>query len=69
MRLLKKGCLRYLAIVWDISIEAPSITQIPVVKEFQDAFLDELLGTLLDREIEFYIDLVLDAQLVFVPPY
>ena len=40
-----------------------------MVEEFPDVFFNELLGLPLDREIEFCIDLVLGAQLVFIPPY
>ena len=63
MHLLKKGCQGFLAIVWDVSVEATLIMQILLVNEFLDVFSDELLGMPLDREIEFYIDIVYDAQL------
>ena len=55
--------------VRDVSFEAPSITQLPIVKKFLDVFSDEFPGMPLDREIKFCIDLMPDAQLVSVPPY
>ena len=69
IRLLKKRCLGYLVVVRDVSVEAPSITQILVVMEFLDVFPDEFPGKPPDREIEFYIDLVPDAQPISIPPY
>ena len=69
IHLLKKGCLGYLVVVRDVLVKAPSITQIPVDKEFLDMFPNELPRMPSNRKIEFYIDLVPNAQLVFIPPY
>ena len=69
IHLLKKGCLGYLAMVRDVSVKAPSITRILIAKEFLDMFPDELSGMPPDREIEFCIDLMPNAQPVSVPPY
>ena len=38
------------------------VDNIPIVHEFSDVFLEELLGELMDREIEFAIDLVLGTH-------
>ena len=40
-----------------------------VVEEFPDVFPEEFLRLLLDREIEFCIDLIPGVQPVSVPPY
>ena len=69
MHLLKKGCLGFLARVWDASVKALSITQIPIVNEFMDVFPDELSRMPSDRAIEFYINLVPDAQFMSISPY
>ena len=37
-------------------MKAPDLEEIPVVKDFFDIFLEELLGLPPDREIEFGID-------------
>nr|CAD1838423.1 unnamed protein product [Ananas comosus var. bracteatus] len=57
-RLLNAGCVAYLASV-DVSRRAaPSLEEIPVVREFPDVFPAELPGMPPDREIEFFIELV-----------
>ena len=40
-----------------------------MVEKFSDVFCDELSGLPLDRKIKFYIDIILRAQPVSVPPY
>ncbi|KAL7174049.1 hypothetical protein ACSBR2_033323 [Camellia fascicularis] len=42
---------------------------IPIVKKFQDVFLDELPRELVDREIEFTIDIVPGTQPISKTPY
>ena len=55
-KLLAKGCQRILAYVLDIKMKVPDLGKIPVVKDFFNVFLEELLGLLSDREMEFGID-------------
>ena len=57
-RLLRKGCQGYLAHVVDTRKEVLKLDDIPVVREFLDVFLEDLLGIPIDREIEFSIDLL-----------
>jgi len=45
------------------------ITVIPVVREFEDVFPEEVSGLPPRREVEFSIDLVLGAGLVSIAPY
>jgi hypothetical protein len=40
------------------SMEAKSIDDVPVVREYPDVFPEELTGMPLDRDIEFVIDLI-----------
>ncbi|XP_070026077.1 uncharacterized protein [Nicotiana sylvestris] len=55
--MVKKGCLAYLAYVWDTTTESSTIDSVPVVREFADVFPSDLLGMPLDRDIDFCIDL------------
>ena len=68
-RLLRKGCLGYLAYVRDVQKIVQNMEDIPVVCEYQDVFPDELPGIPPDREIEFSIDLVPEAVPVSKVPY
>ena len=45
------------------------LTQIPVVCEFPDVFLEELLGLPLDREVEFAIELIQGTAPISRRPY
>ncbi|KAL8088253.1 hypothetical protein AgCh_038144 [Apium graveolens] len=59
----------YIAYVLDTEKGSPKIEDIPVVCEFLDVFLDELLGLPLDREIELTIDLAPGTEPVSKAPY
>ncbi|XP_071702898.1 uncharacterized protein [Rutidosis leptorrhynchoides] len=54
-RLVSSGCVAFLAHVVDTRKEAPSISDIPIVKEFEDVFPDELPGVPPERQVEFRI--------------
>ena len=69
MQLMNKGNEGYPAVVQDIDIAAPSLEQVPMVREFPDVFPNELPRMPPDREIEFCIDLAPGVQLVSIPPY
>lgn len=45
------------------------LESIPIVREFNDIFLEDLLGLPLDREIDFSIDLVLGVGPISKAPY
>ena len=68
-RLLRRGCEYYLAFVHSVDVKPLSLDQIPVVSEFLDVFLENLLGLPADREIEFCIDLILGTQPISISPY
>ena len=53
--------MEYLASILDTQQKELKLESIPIAKKFSDVFLDDLLGLPLDREIEFSIDLVVDA--------
>lgn len=56
-RLVEKGCLSYLAFIWDTSVELPPMDSVPVVQEFLNVFPSNLPGVPPDRDINFSIDL------------
>ena len=68
-KLLKKGCVGYLAHVVNTQMVNPEMEEIPVVREFMDVFLEELPGLPPDREIEFVIDLVPGTTPISKAPY
>ena len=45
------------------------LADIPVVKEFPDVFPNELPGHLVDREIEFTVDIMSGTQSISKTPY
>ena len=59
--MVRKGCEAYLAYVIDTKKTDPSLSDIPTVCDYQEVFLEELLGLLPQREIEFAIDVVQGA--------
>ncbi|PHT28613.1 FKBP12-interacting protein of 37 kDa [Capsicum baccatum] len=56
-------------IVKDTKSETLTLHSVNVVNEFSDVFPDDLPGISPDREIEFWIDLLSDTQLISIPPY
>ena len=66
---MRKGYLAILAMVKDLDESVPNLTQVPMVFEFLDVFLEELLGLPPDREVEFCIDVIFATQPISIPPY
>ena len=62
-------CKVYLANIIDTSKVSMGVIDVPVVKEFPDVFLDELLGLPLHREVDFEIDTIPGATLISIAPY
>ncbi|KAA3470318.1 Gag protease polyprotein [Gossypium australe] len=60
MNYVRKGCEAYLAY---------KVEFVPVVCEFPDVFLDELLGLPPNREIEFTMELVRGTTPISISPY
>ncbi|XP_028113423.1 uncharacterized protein LOC114311465 [Camellia sinensis] len=69
IRLLKKGCRGYLCSVLNVTSDSHSVETILVVCEFPDVFPNELPRDLIDREIEFTINVVLETQPISETPY
>ena len=68
-KLVKRGCLSYLAFIRDTSVEPPSMDSVPVVQEFLDVFPSDLPGVPPDRDIDFAIDLEPGTKPISIPPY
>ena len=67
-RLIQKGNQAFLYSVMDTHINPPCLEDIHVVQEFSNVFPDELPSFLVDREIEFYIDLNPVLDIFLKPP-
>ncbi|TYK09834.1 Retrotransposon protein [Cucumis melo var. makuwa] len=57
-KLLRKGCIAFLAHIVVVQREKLKPEDVPMVKEFLDIFPDDLSGLPPDREIEFSIELL-----------
>ena len=55
--MIAKGCLYHVVRVKDIERETPSIELVPVVRDYQEVFTNDLPGVLPEWEIDFGIDL------------
>ncbi|GJT35676.1 putative reverse transcriptase domain-containing protein [Tanacetum coccineum] len=70
---IQKGCQVYLAQVTSKKTEDKSeekqLEDVPIVREFSEVFLEDLLGLPHTRQIEFQINLVLSAAPVARAPY
>ena len=58
-KLLRKGCIAYLAYVVDLEKKEIELDKIPVVREFSDVFPKELPGLPPEREVEVSIETLL----------
>ncbi|KAH9306800.1 hypothetical protein KI387_011204, partial [Taxus chinensis] len=71
-RCVRWGSQMYVVIVSDRSEDrsyGPSLDDHPILKEYVDVFLGELLGLPPPCEIDFHIDLVLRAEPISQAPY
>ena len=51
-KLMRNGCMTYLANVIDSEKDNVELSNVPIRKEFSGVFLEELLGLSLKREVE-----------------
>ena len=56
-RMVRKGCLAFLAHLRDDTTQVPSIESVSIVREFLDVFPADLSCMPPDRDIDFCIDL------------
>jgi hypothetical protein len=70
----KKKCIRFKS-TFELkgsnvnSLKGVSLDEVPVIKEYPDVFLEELLGMPPDRDIEFIIDLLPGTGPIAKRPY
>ena len=57
-KMISKGCLYHIVRVKDLDFENRHIELVPVIREFFEVFLNNLLGIPPEQEIDFSIDLV-----------
>ncbi|XP_028111015.1 uncharacterized protein LOC114309479 [Camellia sinensis] len=69
VKLLRKGCRGYICCVLTETFASSNVETIPVACEFSDVFPKELPGALIDREIEFTIDVIPGTQPISKTPY
>lgn len=68
-RLLYKGCIGFLAYVFDTSTSEVSLEDVPIVQDFPNVFSNELLKLPLEWELEFAINLAPETYHISLPPY
>ena len=69
LRLLRKGCEAFLALVLDSKRGQVDVEKIPVVKEFPDVFPEELPGIPPEREVDMSIEVVQGTIPISKAPY
>ena len=68
-KLLQKGCEGYLTHIIDTMKVEKKLSDIIVVRDFSDVFLDELPRVIPDREVEFSIELLPGTTPISIAPY
>lgn len=68
-QLLDDGCQGFLAVISDQNRNKVKFEEIPVVQEFPNSFLEELLRLPPEREVEFVIELAARTEPVSKAPY
>ena len=66
--LLKKGCQGYLVYVMNKEVELIELNQIPVIREFSNVFLGDILGLPAEWEVEPNIELVPSTNPTSIAP-
>ncbi|XP_070029785.1 uncharacterized protein [Nicotiana sylvestris] len=67
--MVEKGCLAYLAFVWDTTAEMLAVDSVPIVQKFANVFPSDLPGMPPDCDIDFFIDLAPNTQPISIPPH
>ncbi|GJW27249.1 hypothetical protein Tco_0947537 [Tanacetum coccineum] len=69
LRVYEERTLGAAKALMNAKVDEPKISDILVVRDFTDVFLEDLLGLPPQRQVEFRIDLVPGATLVAKSPY
>ena len=68
-RFIRKGYEAFLALILDSKRGQVDVEKIPVVREFPNVFLEELLGISIEREVDLSIEVVPGIAPMFRAPY
>ncbi|XP_021975075.1 uncharacterized protein LOC110870180 [Helianthus annuus] len=68
-RLMKHGCKAYMVYASESEKESLKIGDVPVVRDYEDVFLEDLPGIPPEREVDFRIELIPGAKHVAKAPY
>ncbi|KAF5816405.1 putative nucleotidyltransferase, Ribonuclease H [Helianthus annuus] len=68
-KLMKRGCKAFMIYANEPEKESRKIEDVPVVRDFQDVFPEDLPGIPPEREVEFGIELIPGAKPVAKAPY
>ncbi|XP_028113746.1 uncharacterized protein LOC114311775 [Camellia sinensis] len=69
-KLIRKGCKGYLCCILTVPADAKAnVESISIVREFPDVFPDDFPRDLIDREIEFTIEVIPGIQPISKAPY
>ena len=66
---MHKGCKIYVILALHKKKEAEGLEHLPMVREFVDVFPEQLPSMLLERELEFTIELKLGSEPIARTPY
>ena len=67
--LLRKGCKAFLALVLSSKRRQVNLENIPVIKEFPNMFLEELLGLPPERKVDLFIKVLPGTVPIYKAPY
>lgn len=68
-RLISTGCSNYLAYVHEVTVETSIVESVPILCEFADVFLIDLLRLPLEWEIDISIEVELNTKPISIPPH
>ena len=68
-RLIQKGCQGYLCSILSNLNGSVELADVLVVNDLTDVFPNDLLGHLVDREVEFTVDIISGTQPISKTPY
>ncbi|WMV08741.1 hypothetical protein MTR67_002126 [Solanum verrucosum] len=68
-KMISKDCIYHLFRVRDIDSKTPTLGSIPIVNEFLEVFIDDLLDIPPEIQINVVIDLLPNTQIIVIPPY
>ena len=67
--MISNGCLYHIVRIQDLDYKIPLIELVSVVREFLEVFPLDILDIPHEPEINFCIDLLLDANFISIPHY